>query len=129
MLISPILFISLEILEFVNDMKDGILFLDSIGTSLLPLFWPIYMLFRRKNFDSLAYVIVMTVLWWGIVAYGVWAVLSVEGNLIINKISAFDSQQIWSIIGIFVGICLGLFLIAFLLWVISGKRLRDMIGS
>lgn len=62
LMISPVLFVSLEVLEFARDIKDGLLFLDSIGTSLLPLFWPIYMLFRRKDFDSLAYVIVMTVL-------------------------------------------------------------------
>lgn len=129
LLVAPILFVILQVCEIVKDILEGFTsFFDSVATSLLPMFWPIYMLFRRKNFDSLAYVIIMSLLWWGMLAYGIWAVLTIDGNRILNRIMSFDNQQIWTIVGVFVGICLAFFLLALLLWSINGKRIREMIS-
>ncbi len=126
LLFSPLLYIIIAVIQFIQALKDGQFFFHHIGSSLLPNFWPIYKFFdfRDTELGHKIYFLIQAILWWGISIYGVWTILTVEGNSIIQKIYKFDDQQILIRISYFLGLCFVLYIISFILMLIMFKLLR-----
>ena len=128
LLLSPVLYLVLYVCEFVKDRKDGLFVLDTIGLTILPYYWVIYkgLDFRYFEFSTWIYNLLNNLIWWGVVAYGVWAViLTNENNIIISKIGEFENQQIIIRLGMFFLVCILLYGVGRLLYHISGKAARE----
>lgn len=125
LLVSPIVYITIAVIQFIQDRREGQFVFHHIGSSLLPNFWPIYKVFDFRDSENKVYFAIQALLWWGISIYGVVSICTVNENHIISKIHEFDSPQIWSRIGIFAGACLALYLLSFALLMIVFKLLRE----
>lgn len=128
LLSSPVLYLVLYVCEFIKDRKDGLFILDTIGLTILPYYWMIYKCFdfRYFEFSTWIYNLFNNLIWWGLLAYGVWTViLTNENNIIISKIGEFENHQIIIRLGVFFLVCILLYGIGRLLYHISGEAERE----
>lgn len=128
LLASPVLYIIFYILEFINDRKDGLFILDTIGLTFLPYFWVIYKGFDFRDFEFTTWIynLFNNIVWWGLLAYGIWAIaFTNQNNIIISRIMEYNNQQVLIRFGVFLLACLVLYGIGRLLFYISGEASRN----